>query len=75
MSISRNVGVWRITWLDYFLGRFNRSARESSKKVLVKNPLLPGSFASRRTEEHVKGMMVALEPCLEEMGFKLYRSD
>ena len=66
MSISRNVGGMANYLARLLSGRFYRSARESSKKVLEKIP--PAWELARRTEEHVKGMMVP-GTLFEEMGF------
>ncbi len=66
MSISKNVGGMANYLARLLSGRFYRSARESSKKVLEKIPSA-WEFA-RRTEEHVKGMMVP-GTLFEEMGF------
>ncbi len=66
MSISRNVGA-----LSKYLGqilssRFYATIREGSKKVLQHVPSMH-EFA-RRTEEHVKGMIVP-GTLFEELGF------
>ncbi len=66
MSISENVGG-----LSRYLGRILTSSayshmRETSRKVLSK---LPGAWdLARRTEEHVKGMVVP-GTLFEELGF------
>ncbi len=66
MSISENVGG-----LSRYLGRILASStyshmRETSRKVLSK---LPGAWdLARRTEEHVKGMVVP-GTLFEELGF------
>ncbi|MDX1749743.1 MAG: 1-deoxy-D-xylulose-5-phosphate synthase [Methylophaga sp.] len=66
MSISKNVGGMANYLARLLSGRFYRSARESSKKMLEKIP--PAWEFARRTEEHVKGMMVP-GTLFEEMGF------
>ncbi|THK43246.1 1-deoxy-D-xylulose-5-phosphate synthase [Methylophaga sp. SB9B] len=66
MSISKNVGGMANYLARLLSGRFYRSARESSKKMLEKIP--PAWEFARRTEEHVKGMMMP-GTLFEEMGF------
>lgn len=66
MSISKNVGGMANYLARLLSGRFYRSARESSKKMLEKIP--PAWEFARRTEEHLKGMMVP-GTLFEEMGF------
>ena len=66
MSISPNVGAMNKYLARILSGKFMHGARESGKKVLSK---VPSMFElARRTEEHVKGMVV---PCtlFEELGF------
>ncbi len=58
MSISPNVGAMNKYLARILSGKFMHGARESGKKVLSK---VPSMFElARRTEEHVKGMVV---PC------------
>ena len=69
MSISPNVGAMNKYLARILSGKFVSGAREGSKKVLSKTPTL--LELARRTEEHVKGMVV---PCtlFEELGFNYY---
>ncbi len=69
MSISPNVGAMNKYLVNILSGKFVSGARESSKKVLSKVPSM--MELARRTEEHVKGMVV---PCtlFEELGFNYY---
>lgn len=66
MSISRNVGGMANYLARLLSGKFYSSAREGSKKMLEK---IPSAWEiARRTEEHLKGMMVP-GTLFEEMGF------
>ena len=66
MSISKNVGGMSNYLARLLSGKFYASARESSKKVLEK---IPSAWElARRTEEHVKGMVIP-GTLFEEMGF------
>ena len=69
MSISPNVGAMNKYLARMLTGKIYSGARESSKRVLSKVPSM--LELARRTEEHVKGMMV---PSLlfEELGFNYY---
>lgn len=69
MSISPNVGAMNKYLARMLSGKILYSARESSKRVLSKVPSM--MELARRTEEHVKGMVV---PCslFEELGFNYY---
>lgn len=69
MSISPNVGALNNYLARILSGKFVTGARESSKRVLSHVPSML-EFA-RRTEEHVKGMVV---PCtlFEELGFNYF---
>jgi len=69
MSISPNVGAMNKYLARMLTGRFIAGAREGSKRVLSKVPSM--LELARRTEEHVKGMVV---PCslFEELGFNYY---
>jgi len=69
MSISPNVGAMNKYLARMMSGKFVTGAREGSKKVLEKVPTM--LELARRTEEHVKGMVV---PCtlFEELGFNYY---
>ncbi len=69
MSISPNVGAMNKYLARMLTGKFVSGARESSKKVLSKVPSM--LELARRTEEHVKGMVV---PCtlFEELGFNYF---
>ena len=66
MSISPNVGGLSNYLGRLLTGRFYASVREGSKKVLRSMPSV-WEFA-RRTEEHVKGMVVP-GTLFEELGF------
>ncbi|MFW5451590.1 MAG: 1-deoxy-D-xylulose-5-phosphate synthase [Methylophagaceae bacterium] len=66
MSISKNVGGMSNYLARLLSGKFYASAREGSKKVLEKIP--PAWELARRTEEHVKGMVIP-GTLFEEMGF------
>lgn len=66
MSISKNVGGMANYLARLLSGNFYASARAGSKKVLEK---IPSAWEiARRTEEHMKGMMVP-STLFEEMGF------
>jgi len=69
MSISPNVGAMNKYLARMLTGKFVTGAREGSKKVLSKVPSM--LELARRTEEHVKGMVV---PCtlFEELGFNYF---
>lgn len=69
MSISPNVGAMNKYLARMLSGKLYSGARESSKRVLSKVPSM--LELARRTEEHVKGMMV---PSLlfEELGFNYH---
>jgi len=69
MSISPNVGSMNKYLARMLTGKFVTGAREGSKRVLEKVPSM--LELARRTEEHVKGMVV---PCslFEELGFNYY---
>lgn len=69
MSISPNVGALNKYLARILTGKVFTGARESSKRVLRHVPSM--LELARRTEEHVKGMVV---PCtlFEELGFNYY---
>ncbi len=69
MSISPNVGAMNKYLARILTGKFVSGAREGSKRVLSKVPTM--LELARRTEEHVKGMVV---PCtlFEELGFNYF---
>lgn len=69
MSISPNVGAMNKYLARMLTGKIMTGARESSKRVLSKVPTM--LELARRTEEHVKGMVV---PCslFEELGFNYF---
>lgn len=69
MSISPNVGAMNKYLARMLTGKFVVGAREGSKKVLAKVP--PVHELARRTEEHVKGMVVP-STLFEELGFNYY---
>ncbi|MBX2838064.1 MAG: 1-deoxy-D-xylulose-5-phosphate synthase [Gammaproteobacteria bacterium] len=69
MSISPNVGAMNKYLARILTGKFVVGAREGSKKVLSKVP--PVLKFARRTEEHVKGMVVP-STLFEELGFNYY---
>lgn len=69
MSISPNVGAMNKYLARILTGKFVVGAREGSKKVLSKVP--PVLDFARRTEEHVKGMVVP-STLFEELGFTYY---
>jgi len=66
MSISENVGALSIHLAKILAGGVYGSLREHSKQVLGKVP--PIKELARRTEEHVKGMVVP-GTLFEELGF------
>ena len=69
MSISPSVGALNKYLARMLSGKFVTGAREGSKRVLEKVPSM--LELARRTEEHIKGMVV---PCtlFEELGFNYY---
>jgi len=69
MSISPNVGAMNKYLARLLTGKFVSGAREGTKSVLSKVPSVLELV--RRTEEHVKGMVV---PCslFEELGFNYF---
>jgi 1-deoxy-D-xylulose-5-phosphate synthase len=69
MSISPNVGAMNKYLARILTGKFVSGAREGGKKVLSKVPSM-FDFA-RRTEEHVKGMVVP-STLFEELGFNYF---
>ncbi len=69
MSISPNVGAMNKYLLRMLSGKIYTGARESSKKVLSKVPSMLD--LARRTEEHVKGMVVP-SSLFEELGFNYF---
>lgn len=69
MSISPNVGAMNKYLLRMLSGKFYTGAREGSKKVLSKVPSM--LELARRTEEHVKGMVVP-SSLFEELGFNYF---
>ena len=69
MSISPNVGAMNKYLARMLTGKLYSGARESSKRVLSKVPSM--LELARRTEEHVKGMMVP-SSLFEELGFNYY---
>ncbi|MDH3325997.1 MAG: 1-deoxy-D-xylulose-5-phosphate synthase [Gammaproteobacteria bacterium] len=66
MSISPNVGGLSNYLAKILTGKLYSQVRESSKKVLKSMPTM--SEIARRTEEHVKGMVVP-GTLFEELGF------
>ncbi|MCL1127400.1 1-deoxy-D-xylulose-5-phosphate synthase [Shewanella surugensis] len=66
MSISENVGALNNHLAQLMSGRFYTSIRESSKKVLKNMPTI--KEMAKRTEEHLKGMVVP-GTLFEEFGF------
>jgi 1-deoxy-D-xylulose-5-phosphate synthase len=66
MSISENVGALNNHLAQLFSGKIYASLRESGKKVLAGLP--PIKELVRRTEEHLKGMVVP-GTLFEELGF------
>lgn len=69
MSISPNVGAMNKYLARMLTGKFVSGAREGSKRMLSMVPTM--HELARRTEEHVKGMVV---PCslFEELGFNYF---
>ncbi len=67
MSISRNVGGLSNYLAKILSSRTYHSVREGSKKVLKSIP--KAWELARRTEEHVKGMVVPPGTLFEELGF------
>lgn len=69
MSISPNVGAMNKYLARMLTGKLVSGAREGSKRVLSKLPTI--HELAKRTEEHVKGMVV---PCslFEELGFNYF---
>ncbi|MGR6034549.1 MAG: 1-deoxy-D-xylulose-5-phosphate synthase [Candidatus Nitrosoglobus sp.] len=70
MSISPNVGAISSYLTRLLTGRFYSTVRKGSKKVLERMPP-PMWELARRTEEHVKGMVVP-GTLFEEMGFNYF---
>lgn len=70
MSISPNVGAISSYLTRLLTGRFYSTMRKGSKKVLERMPP-PMWELARRTEEHVKGMVVP-GTLFEEMGFNYF---
>ncbi|QDE30550.1 MULTISPECIES: 1-deoxy-D-xylulose-5-phosphate synthase [Shewanella] len=66
MSISENVGALNNHLAQLMSGRFYTTIRENSKKVLQGMPVI--KEMARRTEEHLKGMVVPAT-LFEELGF------
>ncbi len=66
MSISENVGALNNHLAQLMSGRLYTTIRESSKKVLKGVPVI--KEMAKRTEEHLKGMMVP-GTLFEELGF------
>ncbi len=69
MSISPNVGALNKYLVRILSGKLFSSARESGKRVL--NHIPPIAEFARRTEEHVKGMVVP-GTLFEELGFQYF---
>ncbi len=69
MSISPNVGAMNKYLARVLTGRFMTGAREGSKRVLSHVPSV--LELARRTEEHVKGMVVP-STLFEALGFRYY---
>ena len=69
MSISPNVGAMNKYLARMLTGKIVYGAREGSKRVLSKVPTM--LELARRTEEHVKGMVVP-SSLFEELGFNYY---
>lgn len=69
MSISPNVGAMNKYLARMLTGKFVSGAREGTKSMLSKLPTM--HELAKRTEEHVKGMVV---PCslFEELGFNYF---
>ncbi|QQX79113.1 1-deoxy-D-xylulose-5-phosphate synthase [Shewanella sp. KX20019] len=66
MSISENVGALNNHLAQLMSGRFYTTIRENSKKVLKGMPVI--KEMAKRTEEHLKGMVVP-GTMFEELGF------
>jgi len=66
MSISENVGALNNHLAQLMSGRFYTTIRENSKKVLEGMPVI--KEMAKRTEEHLKGMVVP-GTMFEELGF------
>ena len=66
MSISENVGAFSNYFARVLSGKLYASLREGSKKVLKRIP--PVWELARRSEEHMKGMVLP-GTIFEEMGF------
>ncbi|QFU23900.1 1-deoxy-D-xylulose-5-phosphate synthase [Shewanella eurypsychrophilus] len=66
MSISENVGALNNHLAQLMSGRFYTTIREGSKKVLEGMPVI--KEMAKRTEEHLKGMVVP-GTMFEELGF------
>lgn len=66
MSISENVGALNAYFARILAGKVYCSLREGSKKVLAKMP--PLSRLAKRTETHLKGMVIP-GTFFEELGF------
>ncbi len=69
MSISPNVGAMNKYLARMLSGKLVTGARAGSRRVLSKMPTM--LELARRTEEHVKGMVVP-SSLFEELGFKYY---
>ncbi|NND90259.1 MAG: 1-deoxy-D-xylulose-5-phosphate synthase [Granulosicoccus sp.] len=69
MSISPNVGAMNKYLARMLSGKFVSGAREGSKRVLSRVPSM--LELARRTEEHVKGMVVP-SSLFEELGFNYF---
>ena len=69
MSISPNVGAMNKYLARMLTGKFVSGAREGSKKVLSIIPTM--HELARRTEEHMKGMVVP-SSLFEELGFNYF---
>ncbi|MFK7997700.1 MAG: 1-deoxy-D-xylulose-5-phosphate synthase [Granulosicoccus sp.] len=69
MSISPNVGAMNKYLARMLTGKTYSGVRESSKRVLSKVPSM--LELARRTEEHVKGMVVP-SSLFEELGFNYF---
>ncbi len=66
MSISPNVGAMKNYLAKILSGKFYTTVKEGSKKVMANMPSV--WELARRTEEHVKGMVIP-GTLFEEMGF------
>ncbi|WP_394128888.1 1-deoxy-D-xylulose-5-phosphate synthase [Shewanella maritima] len=66
MSISENVGALNNHLAQLMSGRFYTTIRENSKRVLKDMPAI--KEIAKRTEEHLKGMVVP-GTLFEELGF------